>query len=183
LAKRVLPLVAMMLLAAIIAWPELRRNGAITRLQADLPSVEPASGQISNGRYNGINQNGEPFTVTAVTAHQKAPDRIDLGAPVGDISLRGGSWLQGKGQHGVFDQQSGQLDLSGEVTLYRDDGTRMDTDTATIDTKQSAASSTDRVHAEGPFGTMDAQGFVLLDRGAVIQFTGPGRLVLEGAKK
>jgi lipopolysaccharide export system protein LptC len=36
------------------------------------------------------------------------------------------------------------------------------------------------VHAEGPFGTLDAQGFALTDKGSVIQFTGPGRLVLNG---
>ena len=29
-------------------------------------------------------------------------------------------------------------------------------------------------------GYLDAQGFSLLDRGTVIQFTGPGRLVLNG---
>ena len=182
-AKRSLPFVAVLLLATVIAWPEIQRDGAIARLKQNAPAVEPASGEMSNGRYNGVNENGEPFTVTAVTAHQTAPDRIDLGTPIGDITMRGGAWLQSKGQHGVFDQVTGQLDLQGDVSLYRDDGTKMDTDTATIDTKRGAASSADQVHVEGPFGTLDAQGFTLLDRGNVIQFTGPGRLVLQGASK
>ena len=39
-------------------------------------------------------------------------------------------------------------------------------------------------HVEGPFGTLDAQGFAMLDRAiAVIQFTGPGRMVLNGGSK
>jgi lipopolysaccharide export system protein LptC len=38
------------------------------------------------------------------------------------------------------------------------------------------------VHAEGPFGTLDAQGFAVTDRGAVIQFPGPGRLLLNAAQ-
>jgi lipopolysaccharide export system protein LptC len=182
-AKRVLPLAALLLLAVVIAWPELHRDTSLTRVAGSGQVGEPASGEMAHGRYNGVNENGEPFTVTADTAHQTAPDHIDLGSPVGDISLHGGSWLQVKGQRGVFDQQSGLLDLSGEVSLYRDDGTRMETDTATIDTKRGAGSSADKVHAEGPFGTLDAQGFVLLDRGAVIQFSGPGRLLLQGAGK
>jgi lipopolysaccharide export system protein LptC len=47
--------------------------------------------------------------------------------------------------------------------------------------KQGAAASNDYTHAEGPFGTLDAQGFMLVDKGNVIQFFGPARLVLNGA--
>ena len=59
----------------------------------------------------------------------------------------------------------------------------MQTDSATLDVKAGAASSAALVHVEGPFGTIDAQGFTLLDRGNAIQFQGPGRMVLNGAKK
>ena len=37
-----------------------------------------------------------------------------------------------------------------------------------------------RTRAEGPFGTLEAQGFAVVDQGAVIQFTGPARLVMNG---
>ena len=46
-----------------------------------------------------------------------------------------------------------------------------------------AAASHEMVHAEGPFGVLDAQGFTVLDRGAVVQFTGPARLVLNGGSR
>ena len=84
---------------------------------------------------------------------------------------------------GVYAPHDGQLDLTGDVLLYRDDGMTLTTDTATIDLKAGAATGAERVHAEGPFGTLDAQGFALTDRGGVIQFTGPGRLVLNGKQK
>ncbi len=183
MAKRLLPLVAVMLLALLMAWPSLRHDAAIKQISTNPKIGEPASGQMSNGRYNGVNDAGEPFTVTAVSANQADENKVNLLSPVGDISQHGGSWLQVKGQRGVYDQQTGQLDLAGDVVLYRDDGTRMESNTVTVDTKQSAATSADQVHAEGPFGTLDAQGFALLDSGAVIQFTGPGRLVLQGAQK
>jgi lipopolysaccharide export system protein LptC len=82
---------------------------------------------------------------------------------------------------GVFLQHSGQLDLSHEVTLYRDDGTTLVTASASIDLKNGAAASSDPTHAEGPFGTLDAQGFTVTDKGAAVQFAGPAHLVLNGA--
>ena len=183
LAKRVLPAVALVLLVAVALWPEWHNDGIGTRLVLHGNVSEPASGEIANGRYNGQNENGEPFTVTADSAHQGIADRIDLRNPVGDIALRGGAWIEGKGQVGVLDQRSGELDLAGEVSLYRDDGTVLSSDTATIDTKSSAATSEDRVHVEGPFGTLDAQGFTILDKGQITRFTGPARLLLNGAGK
>jgi lipopolysaccharide export system protein LptC len=183
LAKKVLPAVAVALLVAVALWPEWHGDSIGTRLNLHANVAEPASGEITNGRYNGQNDRGEPFTVTADSAHQKGPDRIDLTNPVGDITLRGGAWLQGKGKAGVYDQRSGQLDLSGDVSLYRDDGAILQTDSATIDTKTSTAASNDPVHVEGPFGTLDAQGFSVFDNGQVIHFNGPGRLMLNGAGK
>ena len=38
----------------------------------------------------------------------------------------------------------------------------------------------DSVHAEGPFGVLDAQGFTVMDKGAAIDFPGPAHLVLNG---
>ena len=87
--------------------------------------------------------------------------------------------LQSK--HGVFLQHTNQLDLSHDVTLYRDDGTTMTTASASVDLKNGAAASAEPTHAEGPFGTLDAQGFTVTDKGAAIQFTGPAHLVLNGA--
>ena len=183
LAKKVLPAVALLLMVAVALWPEWHRDNVGTRLMLHADVAEPASGEIANGRYNGQNEKGDPFTVTADSAHQSNADRVDLHNPVGDITLRGGAWLQGKGQAGVYDQRSGQLDLSGDVSLYRDDGTILQTDTATIDTKSSVATSNDKVHMEGPFGTLDAQGFTLLDSGQVTRFAGPARMLLNGAGK
>jgi lipopolysaccharide export system protein LptC len=88
--------------------------------------------------------------------------------------------LQSK--QGVYMQHAQQLDLSHEVTLYRDDGTTMVTASASIDMKNGAAAGSEPVHAEGPFGTLDAQGgFTLVDKGTAVQFLGPAHLVLSGA--
>ena len=36
------------------------------------------------------------------------------------------------------------------------------------------------MHAEGPFGVLDAEGFMLTDKGTAVEFTGPAHLVLNG---
>ncbi len=182
LAKRLLPVVALALLSLVALWPEVGPNEH-KRFTTRAGGIEPQSGQLTDLRYNGVDDRDRPYTVTASAAHQVSPERINLVDPKGDISLESGSWLMVQALRGVYGQHSGQLDLSGDVTLYRDDGMTLLTDSATLDLKEGVGTSTDRVHAEGPFGSLDAQGFTATDHGTVLQFTGPGRLVLNARSR
>jgi lipopolysaccharide export system protein LptC len=129
-----------------------------------------------------VDQQGRPYTLTASVAQQVDPDRVNLTLPKGDITLTDGTWLMLQAKQGVYTQHRDQLDLSHHVVLYRDDGTTMVTASATMDLKNSAAAGAEPVHAEGPFGTLDAQGFTLLDKGAIVQFAGPAHLVLNSTQ-
>ena len=66
------------------------------------------------------------------------------------------------------------------MVLYRAKGVTLYTQSAAMDLKQGAAAGSEPTHAEGPFGTLDAQGFALVDKGAVMQFDGKSRLLLNG---
>ena len=182
-AKRLLPVLALMLLASIALWPEfdrMRDQGRIAFRRTF--NIEPDAIRMTQPRYRGVDARGRPYTMTADTALQSGPNRVDLAAPKADVTLESGAWMLVQAREGVYIQHAGQLDLSGDATLYRDDGTVMRSQTATLDLKSGAASSNEQTHAEGPFGVLDAQGFTLVDKGAVIQFTGPARLVLNGAQ-
>jgi lipopolysaccharide export system protein LptC len=181
-AKYVLPLVAVALLASIAMWPELSRNLASGRVTwRRLAVIDPDAGQMLRPRYHGMDERQRPYTVSAESAHRAGPERLNLTAPVGDLTLQNGTWLLLRAKTGVFIQHTNELDLSDAVTLYRQDGTIMRTATATMNLKLGAATSNDYTHAEGPFGTLDAEGFTLVDKGSVIQFHGPAKLVLNGA--
>lgn len=182
LAKRVLPLIALCLLSLVALWPEIADQTDRARLVYRRGAVMPEAGILTAPRYRGEDDNRQPYTLTATSARQIGPERIDLISPVGDILLTGGVWLQVQAAGGTYMQKAGQLDLAGEVTLYRDDGTTLTTDAATIDLREGAVASGARTHAEGPFGTLDAQGFTITERGHVAQFAGPGRLVLRGGR-
>lgn len=184
LTKWLLPLFALMLLGSIALWPEFTRvaEGGRVAFRRTF-GVAPDSARLIEPRYRGVDERGRPYTITADVAVQTGPERVDLTEPKGDAVLDGGSWVMVQSRQGVFVQHAGQLDLSGDVTLYRDDGTVLRSETASIDLKQGAAAGNDQTHAEGPFGVLDSQGFALTDKGAVIQFQGPARLVLNETPK
>ena len=182
-AKWVLPLLALALLSSIAVWPELVRVKDQERIAFRKAfSLEAESGRMLGPRYRGVDERGRPYTVTAASAMQTGPERIALVGPKGDIVTESGTWLMAQSKQGVFIQRRSLLDLSKDVTLYREDGTTLKTDAVAVDLKAGAASSGDKTHAEGPFGTLDAQGFMLTGKGASIQFTGPAHVVLNGAE-
>jgi lipopolysaccharide export system protein LptC len=180
-AKRLLPALSLGLMAVMVLWPEIDRQAARDRIAFRRLTQVSEQGQMTDARYRGLDRRGQPYTVTAATAVQATPARIDLTHPKADVTTQGGAWMMIRSKRGAYVQKLGELDLSGGVTLYRDDGTTLDTSAAAIDLHAGAAAGHAWTHAEGPFGTLDAQGFALLDKGDVIQFTGPAKLVLNGA--
>ena len=117
---------------------------------------------------------------TAATAWQMDAQKVGLTLPKGDITLQNGTWLMLTAKTGTFIQGSNQLDLVKDVTLYRDDGTTMHTESASIDAKGGGAAGSEPVHVEGPFGVLDAQGFAVMDKGNAIDFSGPAHVILNG---
>jgi lipopolysaccharide export system protein LptC len=183
LAKRLLPAIALGLLLLVAFWPEINGNGDRSRISYRRVDVTAEGGQLTQAHYQGADASGRPYTVTASRVRQVGPDRTDLEAPKADMQMQSGEWLMVEAQRGVYEQKSNRLDLAGDVTLYRDDGTTLQTAAASLDLRANAAAGNEMVHAEGPFGVLDEQGFAVLDRGAVIQFTGPARIVLNGASR
>jgi lipopolysaccharide export system protein LptC len=181
LVKVLLPVAATLLLALLAAWPEIGRVSDSARIAYQRAGGDIGGATVTDAHYRSVDDHDRPYTVTAATAEQVSPERINLTTLKADVTLNDGTWLMLQAKHGVFLQHANQLDLSGAVTLYRDDGTTMTTASASVDLKNGAAASAEPTHAEGPFGTLDAQGFTLTDKGNAIQFAGPAHLVLNGS--
>jgi lipopolysaccharide export system protein LptC len=181
LTKWLLPVGALLLLGSMALWPELDRLRDQERISFQRMTSVNGGATLTDARYRGVDEQGRPYTVTAATAEQVTQDRINLTAPKADIALANGTWLMLQSKHGVYLQNSNQLDLSKDVTLYRDDGTTVTSASASIDLKLGAAAGAEPTHAEGPFGTLDAKGFTITDKGTAIQFIGPAHLVLNGS--
>ena len=178
--KWLLPLGALVLLGSIAAWPELDR--AMNAGRSDTRAVSAVNldtGRMLGARYRGLDAHNRPYMITADEARQINPDRIDLVRPVADTLTQNGTWILIRARSGVYMPHSQILDLSDHVVLYRDDGTLMHGPTATVDIKRGIVASNDWVHAEGPFGVLDAQGDLLSQRDGMAQFRGAGRLILN----
>ena len=178
--KWLLPAAALLLLGSIAAWPELNRSlNAGRTAYHQVAGVNLDTGKMLGARYHGLDAHGRPYMITADEARQVGPDRIDLVRPVADSLTQSGSWMLVHAASGVYMPHSQILDLSGHVTLYRDDGTLVDGPTAVMDVKRGVVVSDDWVHVEGPFGVLDAQGDLISQRDGVAQFRGPGRMILN----
>lgn len=180
LTKWLLPLGAMILLAMIALWPEIDALTSKAKLAMSHVSADVQGGKLVEARYNGVDDKGRPYTITAATAWQMTPSIIGLTLPKGDITLENGTWLMLTAKEGTFVQDLNQLDLVKQVTLYRDDGTTMHTESASIDLKAGGAAGAEPVHVEGPFGILDAEGFTVTEQGAAIDFSGPAHVILNG---
>jgi lipopolysaccharide export system protein LptC len=180
IAKYALPVLGLMLLTSIAVWPEISRQ--IERNRATwrrLGMLADTGGEIKSPVYRGFDNQNQPYLVSAEAAVHTGVDRYDLRAPRGDLTMHNGTWLQIRSKKGVYIQHADQLDLSKDVTLYRADGTLLQTEAATMDMHKGVATSSLYTHAEGPFGTLDAEGFTLVDKGGIVQFHGPAKLVLN----
>jgi lipopolysaccharide export system protein LptC len=184
LLKKALPVAGALLLVVLAMAPNWHgpQNGRVSYHVTPNAGPAPAS-KLQDASYHGTDQHGQPYTLTAATAVQQDADNVVLTTPMGDITLTSGAWLMLKSDSGLYHQKEGLLGLTGNVMLYRNDGTTMSAPVAQIDLHAGSASSSDPVQAQGPFGTLDAAGgFTLINRGAQVTFTGPATLTLMQAQ-
>jgi hypothetical protein len=81
LAKRLLPVAAVAILALVALWPEFSSQLEQGRYTYHVGAGTPEGGALTDARYRGVDQQGRPFTVTAVQARQAGHQRTDLVEP------------------------------------------------------------------------------------------------------
>jgi lipopolysaccharide export system protein LptC len=182
IAKRVLPLAGVGLLALIALWPEFDRAEDRGRLAfRRVTQAHPDAVRVVDPRYQGLDEQNRPYNLTAEVATQLGSSQVvQLEKPRADILTSDGAWVLLQAQDGRFDRGSNHLDLAGEVTIHHDDGTQFVTERAAVELGAGTAEGDAPVAAQGPWGTLTAEGFSLTDRGQVVVFTGRSRAVLEG---
>ncbi|MEI6160479.1 MAG: LPS export ABC transporter periplasmic protein LptC, partial [Roseococcus sp.] len=81
---------------------------------------------------------------------------------------------------GRYDKPAQHLDLEGDVRIYHDNGTLFRTEAAAVQIDAGTAHGERPTKVQGSFGTVESEGFEMLDRGTVMIFTGRARAILEG---
>jgi lipopolysaccharide export system protein LptC len=182
LMKIILPAVAAAMLGLVVVWPRLsphRDRVAIDYSQPDATRVDTLS--IRNPRYFGTDEKNLPFTVTADIATQLDPQDlvVTLEKPVADLARADGKSLVVNANLGFYRQKDDTLDLLGHVDMYRDDGFEMHTESARVLINKGDASGDEATLGQGPSGSIEGEGFTMVDRGRILIFTGHSKAVLH----
>jgi lipopolysaccharide export system protein LptC len=183
LLRIALPMAALMLAALVIAWPQIqnRERVAFSLAPTGNDSKEVEQLTMVNPRFVGLDSKQQPYTVTAKSATQEraGADLILLDHPQADILLDGGAWVTVTGRTGRYSQKQQILDLEGDIDVFHDSGYEFHTEKAQIDLANDTINGDVPVTGHGPGGAIDAQGFMILDHGQTVIFTGNSKLHLN----
>jgi lipopolysaccharide export system protein LptC len=182
LLRRMLPAIGLGLLLLVGAWPRL--EPLLSRVAIALPRVDRRDARelrMIEPRYAGIDRLNRPYVLTAAAGRQmpERGDLVSLDRPRGQLIVRGGAKVVLTAAVGIYQAQMRLLDLFGEVTVTHDNGTRFVTRAAHLDLAAETASGQDPVAGTGPDGSIEAQGFSILDKGDTILFSGVAHLLLR----
>ena len=179
--KMLLPMLAIVLIAVILAWPHIRVKDVRFRIGfSALKAGAAEEANMVNPRYIGADKDQQPFTVTAALARNAVQSAavVELEMPKADITLKDGTWLVLTAEQGVYGRATQVLDLAGAVNLFHDHGYEFKTQKARVELEKGVASGDQPVRAHGPFGELEAQGFQIVDRGGTIYFLGRSKATL-----
>jgi lipopolysaccharide export system protein LptC len=181
-AKRLLPVVAALVIALVALWPHIHTKDNKFRIGISaLQDGDSGMPTMVNPRYVGSDSENRPFSVTADLARNLSlnTQAVDLEMPKADITMADGTWLVLTASEGHFDRLAKTLLLSGNVNLFHDRGYEIRTARVLVDIGEGAARGTDPVEGHGPFGDMKAEGFQMLDRGSTILLTGKAKVTFH----
>ena len=188
LLKVALPLVVFVTLGYVGYW-WLQSRGTVVD-PALLQGVPSDTGQksevtVQDVKYDGKDDKGRPFSITADSAsHVDGDDRhISLKKPLADITMSSGAYVALMANDGLFDRDADIITLNGDVTLFHDNGTSFQTDSATINLKEKTAEGSDTVEGQNGDGELISQGFRVLDDGDTIEFTGKAYMKIYPKQK
>lgn len=146
----------------------------------EIPAPGDLDIQIRSIHYASTLDDGSIVNINAAQAAQSQtnPNTIVFSQPEGDIHTQDSSWLTVQATQGVFDHDSKDLTLSGEVTLFHDQGYEIHTSQSQIHTSERTIEGVEPFLAIGDFGEIQGSGFIILDHKDEIRAKGPARLII-----
>lgn len=185
LAKLLLVALALGLIVALLIWPRLGKNDGFTlgSIQMNIEKEDVESLRVVNARITGSGGNGLPFTLTFDSASQtrRDADLVSLAGPRAEVYLRDGSWVALASPKGRYHRNGSILELDAPVSIYHDSGLEIQTGAINYNLASGDGAGNDPLHGQGPFGSIDSEGFRIREGGRVFQFTGKSRVVLFAA--
>lgn len=184
IAKLALPIAALVVIGIVVA--NLNENAVeqqIVEMPKDAAQTTPGQIELIAARYEGTDEKGQAYTVSADKATRGTEkDSVLLDKPKGDLMLENKSWLAVHADKGTYSMDSGHLNLSDNVRLFHDAGYELLMESAAIDIKTRNATSDKPVKGHGPLGEIAAQSLRIDNGGENVVFGGPVTLKIYRLK-
>jgi LPS export ABC transporter protein LptC/lipopolysaccharide transport protein LptA len=170
--RRALPVCAAAVVVLYIG-TVLKTTGWVGGLpQIALPSIIPENLAMDNPRYQGFNQDGGSYVVTAKTAVQDLTNLslITLNSINGDLVDANKVKTNLKAAHGLFNNKDNQLELYDGIDIKSDNGMRARLSRATVYTKENLIVSKEPVVVDMPTGTIHSKQMTLRNKTHEVTF-------------
>ncbi len=179
--KLALPALALAIIGTVIV--RLSSEPEVESKISLFPSTEKTTpGQIEmvGGRYEGVDADGNPYTITAERASRamNSPDSGVLEKILADITLSDKTWIAVKAGSGDFDRLTEVLKLQDEVHAFHDSGYEVVMKDLAMNLKEKSAFTVSPVTGHGPLGAVTAQNMTVTDQGNLVVFGGPVTLTI-----
>ena len=156
-----LPILALALLSALFLWPrETGFKGGLSYSTTDLIALGEGM-TVSNPRFTGATEAGEPFEVRADSATPDGPDptEVALDAVSARISQNDGREVALTAAEGALRPKDNTISLQGQVEIATSDGYVVETERVEADMRARTLVAPGEVRAEGPRGSIRAGSF------------------------
>ncbi len=178
--KLALPAIGLGVILLIVIWPQLREEGRVAIESLEVTEQDLTDRKMLNPRYESFDSDDRPFTITAKEASQNAADKdlIDLDTPKARLQMANGRWVDVNAPLGTYDEGEEVVHLDGGVALNHEDGIEIRTQEVDVRVAKGTAVSRTPVTGTAPEGTLEGEGFRLIEEGRVIFLNGKSRVVL-----
>lgn len=181
LLRLVFPVAAVLLFFVVALWRDIVPNPQVIGLEASsLPSSEVEELTMIRPRFDGLDKEGQPYTLTAERANQLDEEgtEVFLMQPAADVTLKNGRWVAISAEGGRYYRVEERLELEGSVNLFQDDGYELRTETLEVEFEAGVINSDTPVAGQGPRGEMEGEGLHVKDDGRVVELKGRSRVVI-----
>lgn len=172
--------IAFLLVSLVFIIPGMQDDTGGARIVfTNLQEGEALPPKMSKPRYQGTDDRNQPYVVTADSAEQRDDGTVLLEKIEADITLANGNWLAFMAKNGIVTPHKNTLFFPETVSAFYDDGYEMHTSSVNVNLRATRAIGKEHVKAQGPLGSLDADGFVLNTEKKRLIFTGNVKVVLN----
>lgn len=180
LLRKVLPVFAVLVLAAYFVNAQFSVSISVGDLTASIDGIEMADGNLrmTNPKLEGSDKRNGNYVIGADYADQdvKNPKIIKLHAIRAEVSNPDGGWSRMKAVRGVFDSKAERLVMQEKITIATSSGITGELKHASLDTKSQTLRSHRPVSFNLPNGTVTAGALTYRSADSTLTFRGNVRV-------